>query len=130
MRIELVVEGGIAYLPGLARPFVIDSAALAAEEAQRLAALVEDAGVLGPATSKRNVEPASTGQRRGPGASGRGADLRSYRITVDDGSRRRTLRLQDPLDPQLAPLVEFLRAKEREGRRAARDAQGGGHGGE
>ncbi len=127
MRVELVVEGGIAYLPGLARPFVIDSASLAAEDAQRLATLVEDAGVLGRAGSRRSAEPAGA-RRRGTGASGRGADLRSYQITVDDGSRRRTLRVQDPLDPQLAALVAFLRDKQREARRLPPGAEGGGHG--
>ncbi len=116
MRIELVVEGGIAYLPGLARPFVIDSASLAVEEARRLSLLVEASGVLRRPGPRLHEEPAPAGRRRVPGAPGRGADVRSYRITVDDGARRRTLTLQDPLGPQLAPLVEYLRAKQREER--------------
>lgn len=125
MRIELVVEGGVAHLPGLAGPFVVDTESLAADEASRLKALVESSGVL-----RRGArEAGAAGGRRGPGAEG-GADVRSYRITFDDGSHRRTLRLRDPLAPGLAPLVEFLRRKQREGRRSADDAGGGGHGDE
>jgi hypothetical protein len=127
VRIELVVEGGVAYLPGLARPFVVDSDSLAAEEAGRLLALVESSGVLRRAARER--EGGSAGGRRGPAAEG-GADRRSYRITVDDGSRRRTLSLSDPLPPRLVPLVDFLRRKQREGRRSANGAVGGGHGDE
>jgi hypothetical protein len=127
MRIELVVDGGVAYLPGLARPFVIDTDSLAADEASRLSALVESSGVL--RRGARDRETGSAGGRRGPAAEG-GADARSYRITVDDGSRRRTLRLRDPLPPRLAPLVEFLRRRQREGRRSTNGAGGGGHGDE
>ena len=128
MRIELVVEGGIAYLPGLARPFVIDSASLAAEEARRLSLLVEASGVLRRPGPRLHEEPAPAGRRRMPAAPGRGADLRSYRITVEDGARRRTLTLQDPLGPRLAPLVEYLRAKQREQRQRPGGDGGGGHG--
>lgn len=128
MRIELVVEGGIAHLPGLARPFVIDSATLAVEEARRLASLVEAAGLLPASASSRHREDAARRRGGGEAAGGRGADLRSYRITVEDGSGRRTLRLRDPLDPQAARLVEYLRAKRREGRRPAGAAEGGAGG--
>jgi hypothetical protein len=43
MRIELKIEGGIAYFPGLAKPRKIDSQQLSKEESTELERLVDAA---------------------------------------------------------------------------------------
>jgi hypothetical protein len=95
VKFELRVGGGLAYLPGLAAPLIVDTAALPAEERQALERLVVDASVFD--------QPSS------PKVATRGADQRTYTLTVDDGSRKHTVRLSDPVgDPALATLLQKL----------------------
>src|SRR6266508_692847 len=99
MRVEFKIEGGLAYFPGLSKPRVIDSADLPAAEADRLHRLVDAAGIF---------EQPAGGRALPKGA----ADYRQYTITVEDGRRRRTIRLADPIaNPDLEALVEYLRAR-------------------
>jgi hypothetical protein len=103
MRVEFKIEGGLAYFPGLSKPRVIDSADLPAAEADRLRRLVDAAGLLQRPAGARALPKGA-------------ADHRSYTITVEDGGRRRTLRLADPIDnPDLEALVEYLQAQTRPG---------------
>lgn len=103
MKVELTISGGLAYLPGLAKPVTIDGEALSAAEAEKLARLVAAA---------RFFERPATPSAPVPGT----ADMQSYVITVHEdvgheGSRRHTLRLADPVeDPDLGALLNFLRA--------------------
>jgi hypothetical protein len=94
------MEGGVAHFPGLARPFTVDTTTLSAEEGAHAAAMVTALG-----------EKHEKGASRAPvpGA----ADLRQYTLTIEDGSRSRTLRLSDPLTEPEQALVSFLRAKQR-----------------
>ncbi len=103
MRIELRIEGGFGFFPGLAQPFALDTEQLPPEEAARLARLLERAQVL--------VRPAA------PEPPARRADARRYRLAVEAPGVSRALVLHDPLEPELAALVDFLRAKQRASRR-------------
>ena len=75
-----------------------------ADEARRLAALVDRSGLL-----------VSTGGGEAPVARGsrRGADRRRYVLTIEHGAARRTVALEDPLPAAVAPLVAFLREMQR-----------------
>ena len=100
MRVEFQMPStGIAYLPGLARPIVIDGADLAPQEAAELERLIEAANFF--------ALPAVVGR---PG----GRDTRQYTITVDTGDRRKTVQITEPVDdPALQALLAFLQAKAR-----------------
>ncbi len=97
MHIRLEMEGGIAHFPGLARPFTVDTATLPAEEAAQAVKMVTALG-----GGEKGKPPA-------PGA----ADMRAYTLTIEDGSRRWTLRFSDPLGESERALVSFLRGKQR-----------------
>jgi hypothetical protein len=105
MRIEFTTEGGIAHFPGLSRPVVIDSATLSEEENGELKRLLEAARFF--------ARPSVTATpRRGA------ADYRQYTITVDDGERRHSVNMIDPVeDPTLQQLLQFLQTKARALRR-------------
>src|SRR5689334_20342225 len=99
MRIQLKIDGGLAYFPGLSKPRVIDSADLPAAEANRLRQLVDAAGIFEQPAGNRTLPKGA-------------ADYRQYTITVEDGRRQRTLRLTDPIaNPNLQALVEYLRTR-------------------
>ena len=91
---------GVGYFPGLAEPVVIEADQLGEAEARELDALVADArffdqpaGAAAPATRS-------------------GADQRQFTVTVEQGGRRHTLHLPEPIDdPGLRRLVRFLEAK-------------------
>jgi hypothetical protein len=105
MRIEFRTEGGVAHFPGLSRPVVIDSDALAEEEASELKRLVEAARLFERPTV------AGTPQQ---GA----ADYRQYTISVEEGGRQHAVQFVDPVeDPSLQQLLRFLQTKAREVRK-------------
>jgi len=99
MRITLQIEGGIAHFPGLARPRVFDTAKLPVSTAAVLAELIDKAQFF---------------TRPEPPSQLRGADLRCYRIGVEEGDRERTLRICDPLAPELSALISAVRQTIRE----------------
>ena len=110
MRIEFSMEGGIAHFPGLSRPVVIDAAELSAVEQAELTRLLEEARFF--------EQPPHVGTPP-PGA----ADYRRYTIAVEDGDRRHTLQLTDPVEsPALQQLLRFLQAKARALRRGGGEA--------
>ena len=95
MRIELQVDGGFAAFPGLARPFAVDVDALPPDEAGRWRAAVDASRFF--ARGDAPAPPTSP-------------DARRYAITVTDGERSRTLRLDDagPVDEALGALLRLL----------------------
>jgi hypothetical protein len=96
MHVQLETDGGIAFFPGLSRPVVVDSADLPKEQAARLQKLVDTARFF-------DLPAASAALPKGA------ADYRQYTITIQDGRRRHTVRLTDPVeDPNLAALIDFL----------------------
>jgi hypothetical protein len=107
MKIQFRVEGGLAHFPGLSKPLEIDSASLPPEEAARLKQLVDDASFFDL--------PSNTAPPRGA------ADYRQYTITVQDGRRKHTARVPDPIEnADLQALVDFLN-KQAAQRRQAND---------
>ena len=103
MRIDFSIDGGLAAFPGLAKPVTIDCNALAPQERAHLHELVDRAGLFGTAVR--------------PSASGNLADARRYTITVDDGSRRSTVTVADPVpNGALRALISQLRTHVRAAR--------------
>jgi hypothetical protein len=105
MRIQFLMEGGIAHFPGLSQPVTIDAAELSQQEATELRRLVEAAGFFDlPA---RIV------------TAGRGAaDYRQYTVTIEEEERRHTVQVAEPIeDGDLKQLLAFLRTKANEIRR-------------
>ncbi len=96
MRIELQTEGGIAFFPGLNKPVVVDSGDLPKEQAAQLQQLIDSTHLFDLPAASRSLPKGA-------------ADMRSYTITVEDGPRRRTVRLNDPIeDTRLQALIDFL----------------------
>ena len=107
MRVQFQSDGGLAVFPGLQTPSSIDVDALPASDADRLRQLFR-------ATSFFDL-PAQIG------ALPRGAaDMRTYTISIEDGGRRHTVRVAEPItDATLQELVEALQAQARALRRSA-----------
>jgi len=86
----------LAGFPGLRIPRTLDVDALPRPERDTMCALV-DALCKAP-----HVPPP-----RAPGA----ADLRTYRLEIDDSGRRNTLEVSDPInDERMSALVQMVRA--------------------
>ena len=97
MRVQFKVEGGVAYFPGLSKPRVIDSDDLPAAKAERLQQLIDAVDFSQQPAAARTLPKGA-------------ADYKQYTITVEEGRRRRTIRLTDPIrDKDLAALVDYLR---------------------
>jgi hypothetical protein len=79
------MEGGIVHFPGLNRPTDIDSDQLTPKETTDLKHLVEAAGFF------------SLPSRVGKPARG-AADYRQYTVTIEEGARRHTVRMTEPVD--------------------------------
>lgn len=108
MHIELKTEGGIASFPGLRAPVEIDTGELGEEEAAELVRCVEEA---------RFFERPEGPEEPPAGA----ADVRLHTVTVEEGSRRHTVRAYEPVgDPALRALLDVLGARARALRRAGR----------
>lgn len=99
---------GVAFLPGLAKPVVIDPASLDGEEAARLQALAEDAHFF-------NLPPEVGLPNAGA------ADYQCDIITIDDGTATHTVRVLVPIaDPALKAFVDAVKAHVKAIRAAAR----------
>ena len=99
MRVELRTEGGIAFFPGLNKPIVLNSNDLSKAQAAKLQQLLDSTRFFELPAASRSVPKGA-------------ADMRRYTITVEDGRRRRTVRLVDPIeDTQLQALIEFLQER-------------------
>ena len=98
MKIELQTDGGLAFLPGLARPVSIERDTLAAPAAAELSRLVSDADFFKLPTRVGAPPPGS-------------ADMRTYTLTITDGDRHHAVSFADPVgDAKLAALRDFVRA--------------------
>jgi hypothetical protein len=97
MRIELKVEGGLAYLPGMKKPITVDSDKLSKSDAAALKKLVDAAEFF---------DLPSTINKPAPGA----ADYQTYTITVESGKRQHRVQAVDPVDSTaLLDLIDFVR---------------------
>ena len=99
MRVELQTEGGIAFFPGLNKPIVLNSNDLSKAQSDQLQQLLDSTHFFELPAASRSVPKGA-------------ADMRRYTITVEDGRRRRTVRLVDPIeDTHLQALIEFLQER-------------------
>jgi len=97
MRITFKTEGGIAYFPGLAKPFVFDSSQLGKNDAKTLQGLVEDANFFAlPST----IGKAALGA----------ADMQQQTMTVEDGKKTHTVKLVSDAPPEVQALFEGVQA--------------------
>ncbi|MFY2560546.1 protealysin inhibitor emfourin [Corallococcus terminator] len=106
VRIQLSQEGGLAAFPGLARPRSVELGELPAEQAEAIEHGLRDV--------RFHALPAIVG---GGGSASRGADQRRYTLTVEDGPRRHSVELVEPVeDPRLRELLSLVkRATRRRG---------------
>ena len=96
MRIQCTREGGFAAFPGLSKPATIDTATLAQPVALSIERLVESTRFFSLPTEVNRPQPGA-------------ADYLHYTMTIDDGRRRHTVHLIEPiLDPQLKALLEAV----------------------
>jgi hypothetical protein len=101
LRVTLWIDGGFAYLPGLARPIALNAAQLGDEHAAQLQRLCDSACAVAP--------------QRKASRSANVPDGRRYRLTVESGDARREVTAADPVDaPAIAELIAFV---EKHGRR-------------
>lgn len=95
MRIQFETLGGFAYLPGLQKPFRIDTGQLTTIQAGEIESMVRAAHFFDQSDS---IRPAGA------------ADYRSYRITVEDGERSHTVKVvESTADHSLLALLAYLR---------------------
>lgn len=97
MKITYQSDGGLAHIPALSGPVVIDTAQIDPQGATQLESLVRKSGFFN-LPSRGGTAP-------------KGADYRTYTITVEDGSRLHTVQLTDPItNVNLQSLLSRLRA--------------------
>jgi hypothetical protein len=108
MRVEFSVEGGIAFFPGLSKPVEVDVDKLDEDEARRLQQLVEAAHFFDlPVAAQAPVHGA--------------ADRQYSVLTIDDGIRKHTVRVTEPIeDSALDELFHTVRKLVKAGRTAKR----------
>jgi len=99
MRIKFEEQGGVAYFPGLSRPFTLGDDDLSEEEAGELKRLADAARFFDLPSSV--------------GSPARGAaDYKQYTLTIDGEGESRTVRIVEPVtDADLAALLKFVRTK-------------------
>jgi hypothetical protein len=104
MRVEVKTEGGLAYLPGLSKPLILDTDNLTRAEAQELEELVEAADFFNLPSNLNKPSPGA-------------ADYQRYTITIDDGDQSHTVEATDLSEAEeVYDLVRFVREKARAAR--------------
>jgi hypothetical protein len=102
MRVQFQVSGGVGYFPGRAAPRMIDVDTLSDAEKDALKGLVEESAFF-------------TLPQRLPAPRG-AADHQTYQITIEDGGRRHTVAVADPVSsPALQKLIDKLKSLTRPG---------------
>jgi hypothetical protein len=98
VTVTIEVDGGLAALPGLARPFTVSAADLPPDDARQLGRLVAESRFFELPQQRGSARP----------------DARSYTITVKADGRSRTLTLSDPLpNAALRQLVQLVERRRR-----------------
>ncbi len=94
MKIEFSVDGGLAHFPRLREPVMIDASTLPPAHGARLRKLVDGARFFDAAA----VAPPEDAR-----------DAQCYTIAIDDGARKRTLQVSEPIaDAHMRDLVGEL----------------------
>lgn len=101
MRITFQRQGGVAFIPGLSKPVVIDTAQLAAPQCAKLEQLVHAARFF--------TLPATVGvKQRGA------ADYREYTVTVEDAGQSAAVRFIEPFNnSDVGELISVLESHAR-----------------
>ena len=97
MRVTFKTDGGLAFFPGLAKPFVLDSDKLGKSDAKNLHHLVEKADFFSL--------PPTIGQMP-LGA----ADMQQQTMTVEDGNKSHTVKLVSNPSAEVQALFEGVNA--------------------
>jgi hypothetical protein len=98
MRVELTIDGGFAYIPGLAKPIVLDGAQLLGSDLVKLRRLCHEA--LAAPNREAKTQPAVL------------PDARRYRLTLEmDGERHELIAADPVIPPAAAELIDFVRAR-------------------
>jgi len=95
MHMQVKTEGGIAGpIPGLSKPIVLDSDTLPPQEAEEMRQLVTAAHFFELPAQQPLPQ--------------RGADYRSYTVTIDNGERHHSVQFTELVaDPHLRDLLAF-----------------------
>jgi hypothetical protein len=97
MRVELVMDGGFAAIPGLAKPVLVEATDLSPERGAELKRLVEAALAEKPPRGRAKVAPVPDGRR--------------YRITIRGDGAAHQIEAADPMvPPAFEALMAFARA--------------------
>lgn len=95
MLIQFKPEGGIAFFPGLNKASLIDTEKLSQEERTHIRELVEKCSFFNIHTTGGSVV--------------KGADRKKYTISIEEGEKKNTVTLTDPVqDQHLADLIQVL----------------------
>lgn len=96
--IEFKSEGGIAFIPGLNQPSIVDSNNLSQEQVDKLRNLIEEARFF---ELPGNIVAPSSGA----------ADYQSYTIIIEEDGRRHKVEFTDLVDnPALKRLFSFIKS--------------------
>ena len=98
MRVELTIDGGFAYIPGLKGPVVVDASSLSADDAAELRRLCVAA-----------VARAASGAlaQRAPLP-----DARRYRLAFELDGVRHEVVVSDPIPvPEISAMIDFVRER-------------------
>jgi hypothetical protein len=95
MRILVERTGGFA---GIKKKAAVDSEALPAEESTELKRLVDAAGILNPAAATAAQQAAAQHY----------ADHFQYTVTVESSDGQRTKQLQEPVNPDVKRLLDWV----------------------
>lgn len=95
MRITFKTDGGLAFFPGLAQPFVFEDSRLGKKDAQNLQRLIDKAGFF---------ELPSMIGRTLPGA----ADMQTQTLTIEDGAKSKTVRLVSDASEDVQALFDGI----------------------
>jgi hypothetical protein len=96
VRAELIIDGGVGFFPGLARPIVIDECNLSPADREELSRLVSAAREQPAAAPRAGAKPVPDG--------------RTYRIVIVSGDGDIELRCADPaVPPACSALMVFIK---------------------
>ena len=98
MRVELTIDGGFAYIPGLAQPIAVDGSQLAAAAAAEMRRRCQAALRVTKGAAAKHPQPLAM------------PDARRYHLTIDLDGKRHELIAADPISlPAVAALIAFVR---------------------
>ena len=93
MRITFKTEGGLAFFPRLAKPFVFDSSDLRKNEVKTLQSLIDKAEFFTLPDTIGKVPPGA-------------ADMQQQTLTIEDGEKANTVKLVSDASPEVQALFE------------------------